>query len=140
MMSTSKASAGVGARLFASLFFLFFMGIGLFFCWLIARESVASLRTWTWTKQRCEIVASEVQDVGPRGKKTGNYYFLVRYSYDFGGRSYISDRYQLKPAAFQDYGKAARLTDFYRPESTTVCYLNPVNPTEAVLKRGNLFF
>jgi len=139
-MSTSKAPVGVGARVFASVFFLFFMGLGLFFCGLIAREAVAGLRTWTWTKKACEIVSSEVREVDSQRRKTGNYYFQVRYSYDFGGHSYISDRYHLKPAAFQDYGKAARLIELYRPESATLCYVNPVNPTEAVLKRGNLLF
>jgi len=139
-MSTSKAPVGVGARVFASVFFLFFMGLGLFFCGLIAREAVAGLRTWTWTKKACEIVSSEVREVDSQRRKTSNYYFQVRYSYDFGGHSYISDRYQLKPTAFQDYGKAARLIELYRPESATLCYVNPVNPTEAVLKRGNLLF
>src|SRR5215813_10024984 len=138
--SISKAPAGVGARVFASLFFLFFMGLGLVFCWLIAQDAVAGLRTWNWTRTPCEIGSSEAREAHQRGRKTGDYYFHVRYRYEFAGGTYISDRYQLKPAAFQDYGKATRLTELFRPESTTVCYVNPLAPTEAVLKRGNLLF
>src|SRR6516164_4427182 len=99
----TNTSAGTGARLSASLFFLFFIGLGLAFCWLILREAAAGLRTWTWSKTPCEISSSEVRETYRHGRKTGNYYFQVRYSYAFGGRDYTSDRYQLKVSEVQDY-------------------------------------
>src|SRR6516225_2298589 len=136
----TNTSAGTGARLFASLFFLFFIGLGLAFCWLILREAAAGLRTWTWTKTSCEISSSEVRETYRHGRKTGNYYFEGSYRYDFGGRGYTSKQYQLKTSEFPDYGQAARLTELYRPESTAVCFVNPSAPDQAVLKRGNPLF
>jgi len=73
------------------------------------------------------------------GRQTGDYYFEVRYQYDFSGHRYTSDRYGLKAPAFQDYSKAGRLTDLYRAESRAVCFVNPSAPNEAVLRRGSLF-
>lgn len=136
--STSPAAPGVGARIFASLFFCFFLGMGLVFAGLIVRESIRELRTWTWSKTPCEIGRSEVREGERRGHGTGQYYFDVQYRFNFGNRSYTSERYQWKPVGFQDYGKVARLTELYRPESTAVCYVNPSVPQESVLKRGNL--
>src|SRR3974390_610493 len=136
----TNTSAGGGARLFASLFFLFFMGLGLAFCWLIFREAAAGLRTWTWTKTPCEISSSGVRETYRHGHKTGNYAFQVRYHYDFGGGGYTSERHQLKSSGFQDYGQVAHLTELYRPESSSVCFVNPTAPDQAVLKRGNPLF
>jgi hypothetical protein len=113
--------------------------MGLVFVWLVSREALAGLRTWTWTRTPCEIGNSAVREGNQRGRQTGNYYFQVQYRYEFSGRSYTSDRYQLKPSSFQDYGKAARLVELYRAESAAVCFVNPSSPSDAVLERGNLF-
>jgi len=48
--SNPKSVPGVGGRLFISVFFLFFFGMGSVFTWLVAREALAGVRTWTWSK------------------------------------------------------------------------------------------
>jgi hypothetical protein len=134
----SNAPAGVVGRLFQSLFFLLFLGMGLLFVWLVARDSIPGLRTWTWKKTGCEITASSVAETDQQERRTGNFYFQVEYRYQFGAQTFTSDRHRLKPASFSDYGKAARLTERYRAGSSAVCYVNPSVPQEAVLERASL--
>jgi len=138
--SKSNAPTGAAGRLFLSLFFLVFLGMGAVFVWLVAREGFAGIRTWRWKKTNCEIINSYVGDTDDEEKRTGNFYFEVRYSYGFEGRSFTSDKHKRKPESFSDYSKAARLTERYRSGSSAVCYVNPSAPTEAILQRDNLLF
>ena len=137
--SIPGGSIGVGTKILGSLFFGFFLAMGLLFVGLTSRESIAGIRTWGWAKTSCVITRSEVRAGQQHGRGSGNYYFVVGYQYDYGGRNYASERYELKPVAFRNYGRAAQLVEQYRPESAIVCYVNPAAPDEAVLKRGDLF-
>ena len=136
----SRGPLGFGSRLAASFFFLFFLAMGLVFCWLIAREALAGLRTWTWTKTDCEILQSRVNETGPRGRRTGQFYLDVRYCYRSGNRVITSDLHTLKPVVFSDYGKASRVVDAYPKGAHATCFVNPADPTQAVLQRGSLLF
>jgi len=136
----SPRPAGIGAKLFASLFFLFFLGMGLVFVRLIAREALAAIQTWSWTSTPCEITRSEVRDTDSRGRKSDDFYFDVQYRYLFKGQTLDSNRHQLKATSSADYTKIARLTETYPAGSHAVCYVNPADPNQAVLQRGNLLF
>lgn len=136
----TKAPTGIGTRLFVSVFFLFFLGMGCLFVGLIAREAVAGLRTWTWTRADCEITRSGVRETDQRGRRTADYYLDVQYRYSLNGRSFSSERRTLKPAGFSDYGKVERLAESYPVGAHTTCYVNPAMPQEAVLERGSLLF
>ena len=57
-------SAGVGGRIFASLFFLVFLGMGLLFCVFIVREVYGGAKTYSWPKVECVIIDSRVQEDG----------------------------------------------------------------------------
>ncbi|HWH69403.1 MAG TPA: DUF3592 domain-containing protein, partial [Candidatus Sulfotelmatobacter sp.] len=136
----STAPTGVVGKVFTSLFFLIFLGFGLFFVGLIARDVFAGLRLWTWQQTNCDIIASSVEETEKAGRHVGQFEFVVQYRYSFGGQTFTSDQYKRDPKAFSDYSKAARLTERYRPGSTAVCYVNPAAPAQAVLERDNLLF
>src|SRR5215813_6765620 len=138
--SASGASLGIAGKLILTLFFLVFLGMGSVFVWLILRDSVSEVQTWTWAKTPCEIIASNVHETGEREKPAGNFCFVVRYGYTFKGQQFISETYKRKAGSFEDYGKAARLAERFRPESRGICYVNRSAPAEAVLQRGNLLF
>jgi hypothetical protein len=137
---TSRKPAGIVGKLFSTLFFLVFLCMGSFFVWLVAREAVARLETLAWKTTRCEIIASSVGETDQAGQRTGDFYFSVTYRYTFGGQTYTSDKYQRKPESSSDYGKVAGLTERYHAGSTATCFVNPSNPAEAILERGNLVF
>ena len=131
---------GVGGKLVQTVFFLFFFGMGSVFAFLIAREALAGLQTWTWQKTPCQFVRSEIRDTDPRGRRSSAYYFDVEYHYSVNGQQYDSTVYRLRQQSFQDYSKAERLTEAYRAGSSGFCYVNPHLPTQAVLERGSLLF
>jgi hypothetical protein len=138
--SKNVSGYGIGTKLVQTLFFLFFFGMGAVFTWLVARESVGSLKAWTWSPTACQITRSSVSENDRKGRRTGDFYVDVQFTYNFRGAPFTSDRYQLRPVKFTDYGKAERLAERFRAGSTAVCYVNPSAPSEAVLHRGNLFF
>lgn len=136
----SKPTPGVGAKIFISFFFLFFLGMGSAFVWLVAREAVAGLKTWTWRPTPCDIVRSGVGDADKRGRRAGDFYLDVEYRYNFGGRLFVSDHPTLKRARVSDYGKVERLAEKYPAGGKATCYVNPADPGQAVLEQGSLVF
>ncbi len=138
--SNPKTVPGVGSRLFITVFFLFFFGMGSVFAWLVAREAVAGVRTWMWPKAECQIIRSNVRETDSRGRKTGDFYINVEYQYAFKGQNFVSDQFRLRAAAYQDYGKVERLVQGFPTGARTTCYVNPKQPAEAVLERGSLLF
>ena len=96
--SNPKSVPGVGGRLFISVFFLFFFGMGSVFTWLVAREALAGVRTWTWSKAECQIIRSNVRDTNARGRKTGDFFVDVQYQYRFQGQNFVSDQFRLQAA------------------------------------------
>src|SRR5260221_8924870 len=138
--SISKPPVGVGGRIFVTLFFLVFFGMGAVFVWLVAKESAAGLRTWTWARTECQIVRSSIRDTDQRGKRKGDFHVYVQYEYQIGAQTFRSDRFSLRPASYQDYGKAERLLEQFQVGTRQICYANPKAPGEAVLERGSLLF
>lgn len=138
--SNPRSVPGLGGRLFITVFFLIFFGMGSVFAWLVAREAVAGVRTWMWPKTECQIVRSSVRETDSRGRKTGDFSLYVEYQYAFQGQNFVSDRFRLRATSYQDYGKVERLVQRFQPGARTACYVNPKQPAEAVLERGNLFF
>ncbi len=135
----ANAPTSVVGKIATSLFLFIFLAMGSVFFWLLMRDTVGALRTWTWHKTPCEILASAVREPDPGERRSGDFYFDVKYRYTFARQTLTSDQYKRSPKPFSDYSKAARLTELYRSESTGTCYVNPSRPTEAVLERDNFF-
>jgi hypothetical protein len=138
--ASSTRPVGVAGRLAASLFLLFFLAMGLLFVWLILRDAWPGLQTWTWAQTPCEVTSSLVRETDQRGHRSGKFYPEVSFHYEFKGKSYSSSSLRRKPVSFQDYTAASRLAGNYKPESHSMCFVNPAAPGEAVLQRGSLAF
>ena len=83
----SNAPRGIGGKGVSSLFFLFFLTLGLVFCGLVVREEIAAARTWTWRQIPCQILTSQVGEPDASGRGNGNFSFEVAYRYSYGGQS-----------------------------------------------------
>lgn len=62
----------------------------------------------------------------------------VVYSYEIAGKTYQADRYKFYHGWSKGRDKALEEADLvarYRPGSQTMCYVNPNDPTDAVLHR-----
>jgi hypothetical protein len=122
-----------------TVFGLIFAGMGLLFCGLIARDAIAGLKTWTWKETPCAITASAVAPQNQNRRSGTDFGFEVKYRYTFDGHDYASQQYGLKPQSSDDYGKMARLAERYAPGSSSICYVDPSAPAQAVLARSNVF-
>ena len=125
--------ASVRARLGLSLFFLVFFAIGMFSELLIIRQFAWAANQRLWKTVPCTIAASEVREGGGESP----YAFTVSYRYDYGGQRYTGSVYRRGYSASSKYFAAQNLVQRYPVSQGTVCYVNPKNPFEAVLKRDS---
>ena len=126
-----RATSGRGCLV---LFALVFVGAG---CacvhFLTIRPAWKSLTSSDWRGVPCVIVSSEVEE--NEGEDGPTYSVKIVYDYRFAGRSYQSDRYGFIKVASSGYSGKKTIVDRYPPGSEHTCYVNPRNPSEAVLVR-----
>ena len=102
-----------------------------YFCFWIPFRRVRSARFWR--KTACVIVFSSVnEDTG----ESGLYQILVTYDYGVAGRYYRSSRYSFSPSATAGYRGKKRAVARLLPGTTAFCYVNPDDPSDAVIERG----
>jgi hypothetical protein len=129
-------SVGVGGRIFGSLFFFVFLAMGLAFCVFIGREVYLGAKTYTWPRVECVILDSRVVE---DAKDNRPYRFQIRYEYQWRGRTHTTEKWSRRGGAYSDYSDAQRLTARYPLDSKAVCFVNPRDPTEALLERPGLW-
>jgi hypothetical protein len=117
-----------------SLFFLFFFAMGLLFEVFILREFARAAGQRSWKPAPCMIVAGEVREIGGQSP----YAVAVSYQYDYGGRRYSGSVYKRGHSACDTYSGAQKIVQRYPVGRATVCYVNPNNAAEAVLKRDSV--
>lgn len=132
----TRGPSGIGGRLVGSLFFLVFLGMGLLFCFFIGREVYLNAQCRSWQPAECVILRSEVTE---EKSDESPYGFAVRYEYQWQGRTYSSDKWSRQRAAFSDFSKAQSLVTAYKLDTKATCYVNPANPSEALLQRPTLW-
>jgi hypothetical protein len=130
--SVGRSQPTAASRLFGTVFLSFFLGMGLLFLVLLSREILKQARTYSWKTVDCIIVSSSVLDLQK------NYGIQIQYEYDFGGQHYRGTVYKLGGFTASNYGAAARIVDLNPSGKRTRCFVNPSNPSEAVLQRGSL--
>lgn len=132
LLTRSRTPASLAARLGMSLFFSVFLVMGLVFLGLMGKELGKVVGARQWKATPAVILFSDVVE-----KAGGENPFVVEvnYRYEWEGTAHTSDRFQLTIERFADYSKAyGRIADL--PAGTaTVCYVNPGNPGEAVIRR-----
>jgi hypothetical protein len=88
----------------------------------------------TWIKTPCVIESS---DIGRTMESHGPTYGAdIRYSYMFGAKGFTSSRYQFWDATSNGFGRIANIVNQHQAGDSSFCYVNPTNPSEAVLNRG----
>ena len=127
----SGSQQSVVSKLGTSLFFLIFGLFGVFFIFLMSRDLATKLRTYRWTQTVCVIVSSASVDLDKE------YGFNVKYDYEFGGHRYHSTDYTVGKSGFSNYRDVQILVARYQPGVKSTCYVNPSDPTQAVLRRGS---
>ncbi len=119
---------GVGC-LFA-VFFLVGCGatIGLF---VVPVIRVLSARLWPAVP--CRVVSSSLRSHSGEGT---TYSVDILYRYEVGGREYQSNRYNFMGGSTSGRSGKQEIVKRHKPGMRTVCYVDPSDPTLAVLNRG----
>jgi Protein of unknown function (DUF3592) len=131
---SQRRRTGSGAGCLAVFFGLFAL-IGGVATWFVAVRPVAGLlAARSWVETPCTILASQVAESSDSDGTT--YKVDVRYAYTFEGGEYRSERYDFFNAYSSGYDGKAEVVARYPPGARTVCYVNPSDPSEAVIDRS----
>jgi hypothetical protein len=118
---------------------LCFAGIFAVLSATLGPDFVGALGSYTWKKTPCVIVRSEVGEEA-FSRSVMHFVLKVEYQYTFKGRDYLGNRYTTgKRQGSTDISKAEQAALRFPPGAAAICLVNPRNPEEAVLERGELW-
>ncbi|HTD53333.1 MAG TPA: DUF3592 domain-containing protein, partial [Thermoanaerobaculia bacterium] len=116
---------------FFAIFFFAGLGTSLFFI----RPALKNIAARNWPEVPCVVISSDVRSHS--GSKGGSTYSIdILYQYEVGGRTYKSNQYHFMGGSSSGYEGKADVVAQNPPGTRRVCYVNPADPTEAVLQRS----
>ena len=116
--------------LFGSVFFC----SGALFCWFAGLNPLLkSLNSNDWQEVSCVIDSSRVKSHHSSGGTS--YSVDIRFSYSVQGSNYQSDTYNFEPGSSGDRSSKAEIVARYPLGSKHSCWVNPDDPSQAVLSR-----
>ena len=130
--SGRSKNQGVGSKIGTSLFFSFFMGMGLLFLGFMFRDLYRDSKPYFWDEAPCKIISSSIVESRSSG---GSDQLKIQYSYTYKKRKYSSHKFSNKG----NLGKSSevrRWKNKYRKGAKAKCYVNPSTPSEAVIQRN----
>ena len=133
---TTDAEAKRKAAGCAGCFLGTFGTLGLFaFVALFAMPIIRVVRAATWDETPCRIMSSGVSQHSTG--KDATYSVDITFEYEAGGRRHTSNRYSFLEG-MSSSGSAGKweIVNRHMPGTRTVCYVDPADPTYAVLRRG----
>lgn len=131
--SASGQPESVVSKIGGTLFLMVFLAAGTAFTAFLLHDVWKTVRTYRWPGVECTIQQSRVERLE---KKTHPYWFVARYSYRVGDREHTSQQVGHRYAGSDDYAEANRLALKYPADSRAICYVNPNDPADAILRRG----
>ena len=127
----ARANTGIPRLIFGGFLLL---GTGTF-CGFFVQPATRIFAARSWPEVPCRVISSSVQ-VDDRGNDDPTFRADVLYAYTIGSREFRSNRHGfLGGSSSGSKGKSAIVRQFPRGKNT-VCFVNPDDPTEAVLDRG----
>ncbi len=116
---------------------LFLIAAGSFFAWRMWLSYEKACITRGWREVPCRIVSSRIVSERPTPNSSPAHRVEVRYEYEIEGVKHDSARMRQVEAAPTQHLEVAREKQIkYPPGSARVCFVNPVNPDEAVLEHA----
>lgn len=109
--------------LLAGALLLYFLGV---------QPAVRVFRASSWTPTPCVITSSKVAS----SSDSDTYAVDIHYSYTIDGRQYESKRYNFAIGYTSGRDSKSQIVEQHPPGSQATCFVNPLDPTEAVMARG----
>jgi hypothetical protein len=108
---------------------------GALFAFQIFSNLAQELAPYFWKKRPCTIRKAEIAKTEPQSQ---HYIFAVLYDYEVDGKTFHSNRWRPVPVEpFDSYSALSDQTGRFIMRPDHSCYVNPQNPSEAVLQREN---
>ena len=134
-IAAEATRGGAKNKYVAAAFFAIFGIVGLaIFYPLGIRPISKTIAAKSWVTTPCHVIRAEVRSHDSDDGTTYSVHILYRY--EFNGQRYKSDRYDFIGGSSSGYRGKARLAAQYEAMPNRTCFVNPDNPSEAVLKRG----
>ena len=130
-MTKKKPGQGIGCLYGFFGIFGLFGGAFLLFFLAPAMKSIGAL---SWNAVPCTMLESRVEE--HPGDDGSTYSVEVRYRYEVEGREYTGDRYRFLGGSSSGHSGKQAVVDRLSPGTVTTCYVDPADPTKAVLHRG----
>lgn len=132
---SAKAKGKTGGPLALAGFFSIFLLVGLgVFYGMFLRPMMMIEEAKDWPEVPCTVISSRVKS--HEGDESTTYSVDIFYSYTVDGREHKSNRYSFMGGSSSGYDGKKAVVNAHPPGRKTVCYVNPDDPTEAVLERG----
>ena len=127
----SNKTGSWGGVIFFALFFFF----GLGFLWLFFLKSLVGIYdAQSWNAVDCKVISSRVRSHS--GDDGTTYSVDILYQYQIGNKTYKSNRYQFFGGSSSGYQGKREIVDQYPSGQEFKCYVDPNDPTEAVIERS----
>lgn len=88
----------------------------------------------SWSETECTIVSSEV--ASHQSDDGTTYSIDILFTYHYAGRDWRSNRYDFSSGSSGGYDGKRKVVDRYPPGSTATCYVDPDDPSSAVIDRS----
>ncbi|OVE76166.1 hypothetical protein BVX97_01895 [bacterium E08(2017)] len=133
--SISKGSSKANGPMIATVIFgvVFAGGLCAAYFWSVktlVKVHVAN----SWPEVECTIESSRVQT--HEGDDGDTYSVDILYRYEYEGRMYRSNKYKFIGGSSSGYSGKRKVVNDHPVGSKKKCYVNPDEPSEAVLRRG----
>lgn len=124
--------------------FLIFIGLsvaslGLLFVWLMAQSGVRAIRMRSWDRVPCRILRSEIIERRNDPLSATEFSHAVMFGYETASGSKTSEQLSLRGSPWSSQRtKIETSYSRYPVGSNMICYVNPKDHTQAVLKPDSL--
>ncbi len=126
----------LGGKIGGTIVLLIFFAFGAGFFGLIAADLLKTAGQRLWPGVDCVITHSSVLD--NKVPSAPNYRLKVAFRYSFQGRDHSGNLLSANYSGSDDYYKAEKLVDAYPVGSHWLCYVDPEQPSRAVLRKDSL--
>ena len=120
---------------YLTVFWLVLAGTAVFFSYLTLLDWTEAMNIARWVETDCKIIESYVEEEG--GEDWADL-FIVAYQYEWGGELITANVYGIEYSGESYYPDPNTLVNQYPVGSLSKCYVNPENPSQAVLEKESI--
>ena len=117
-------------------FLAFLIAGSLFFYWVTLNPLRQVFAARSWQETPCTVISSKVAKVAGPQHGAQAYKVDIFYHYSVGNTRYTTSHYQFASGGSSGQTDKQKIVDQYPAGRETVCYVNPANPSQAVINRA----